>query len=489
MQLMLLEQENKKRVMMARQEQDNFQAANMEAGASALSEMASTTGKSNVVDVQMVGTNFQHALDGVDASQLDMQKLQEYIELLQTKAQELGATQKEQVPSRYQVLYRIWQKEVVRDRKGRNTSGRRYSLPFFDHPEWVRGQGNASRVQCNLPLDNFELYLEKNKDIAFIVYRNFDPDLASIVAKPGPEDARAAHLPQHTSETIRPVNQDFIEVVKTLLSSQPEYAELLSEYTKSYELPAPYLFIYHNRNSLEAFQHGLPVPARTQLSLLWNYVTEQYADEYAAADSLLSQNKISPQFVPYLFKPGDVLVSRADGQHTGYVATSWPHISWKKRMSRMQAAASQNGTTLPFYGTQDAAASMAIDKITVYGCQINAWQWDFHGHFQRNYQNIWLEIPAVEDEGKNATNVEGKNCVKTEGKEHKPDLGGKNISELNVFPMHYASAEIIDSLRRRGKTFWNCRNRSYVSYQHNDMESIQNSVRASVIDNSNEKPI
>ena len=147
----------------------------------------------------------------------------------------------------------------------------------------------------------------------------------------------------------------------------------------------------------------------------------------------------------------------------------------------MRIAAFQNGTALPFYGTQDAAASVATDKITVHVCQINVWHWDFDGNFQRQYETLCLEIPAVEGEGKNATDVKGKNSVETEGKEHKPDLRGKDISELNVFPIHYASAEIIDKFRRRGKTFWKCRNRSYVSYQDSEMESIQNLVRAIVI--------
>lgn len=434
--------------------------------------------ESEVVNDPADEQGLRNVLDGEDASRLDLQKLQEYIERLQAKAQEFGAIQKEQVPFRYQILYRIWQKESAQDKKAWATPEGQYSLPFFDHPEWVRGQGKASRIQSNLPLDNFELYREKNKDIAFIVYRNFDTDLPSIEVKRGSDDARTSHLPQHTSETVRPINRDLLEAVKSLLGSRQEYAELLREYSTSYELPAPYLFIYHNRNSLEQLQPSLSVPAKSQLSLLWKYVTEQYADEYAAADSLLSQDKISQQHIPYLFKPGDLLVSRADDQYTGYVANSWPKISGKKKVSRMGAAPSRSGTTLPFYGSQDAASSMATDKITVYDCQISVWHWDFDGHFQRKHETLCLEIPAIEDEGEDATETKGNNRVQAEGRAHKGDLKGKTISELNVFPIRYASADITDNVRRRGKTFWKCRNRSYVSYQDSEMENIQNQVCA-----------
>ena len=479
-------------VLMARQKQDlqynsvsadDPKALGVGAATSTPNGAVPTNSKRSRLDDQTVKTNFQDVLDEADASQLGLQKLQEYIELLQVKAREYETTQKEKVLSRSQIIYRIKRKVVTSDRKGSRTT--ETYLPFFDHPEWIKGQGTASRIQSNLPLDNFDLYLEKNKDIAFIVYRNFDMDGVRIVAQPGTDDAasdRAAHLPQHSSETIQPVNEDLIEAIKTLLGSRQEYAEILREFSTSYELAAPYLFIYHSRKSLEDFQNNLPLPAKAQLSLLSKFVTEQYADEYAAADALLSQGKISPRHVRYLFKPGDLLVSRVDGQYMGYISTSWPEITSNKKVSRMRTDTSGNGIELPLYGSQDAEARMATDKVTIYVCNIKAWHWAFDGNFQRIHKDLELEIPATEDI-KNATDVKRKSSIAMQGKEQKRILGERNISDLNVFPMQFASAELVDKCRRRGKTFWKCRNRNYVSYQDSGMESIQNLVSAFVIPN------
>ena len=355
-------------------------------------------------------------------------------------------------------------------------------LPFFDHPEWVRGQRNASRLQCNLPLDNFELYLEKNKDTAFIVYRNFDIDSTDTVAQPETDDVsseRATYLPQHSSETIRPVDQNLIGTIRTLLGSRQEYADILREFASSYELAAPYLFIYHSRKSLEEFRNSLPLPAKAQLSLLSQFITQEYADEYAAADSLLSQGKASPKHVRYLFKPGDLLMSRVDGHYKGYVSTSWPKITFGRKVSRMRASTSGDITGMSLYGSQDADARMAMDKVTIHVCRVSAWHWAFDGNFQRKHEVLELEIPDLKD-GKTALDVKGKNEVAVQGKEHKPGLPGKNISDLNIFPMAFASAEIVDKCRRRGKTFWKCRTRNYVSYQDIGSESIQNLVSAFV---------
>ena len=486
MQLMLLEQQNKKTFRMSRSIQNELYrggfasesaAMALEAANSAPKGAVPGTGKSNGVDDDTVKSKLQDVLDGADASQLDLQKLQEYIELLQDRAREYEMIQREKAPSRYQIIYRIKRREPIHDFEG--SKAVESYLPFFDHPEWVKGQGSARRIQSNLPLNNFDLYLEKNKDVALIVYRNFDTDSTNIVADEAKSDT-VTHLPQYSSETIRPVDEDLIEAIKLLLGSRQEYTEVLREFSESYELTAPYLFIYHSRKSLEAFQNSLPLPAKTQLSLLLKYVTEEYADEYAGADYLLSQGKISPVHVRYLFKPGDLLVSRVDGQYMGYISTSWPRIHWNKKIPRMQAHSSSNGTGLSLYGSQDADTRMAVDKVTVHVCRIKAWYWAFDGNFQRIYDNLELELPAIED-GENATDVKGKNSVATQGKENKPRLGERNISDLNVFPMLFASAELVDKCRQRGKTFWKCRIRNFVSYQDSGLESIQNLVSAFVI--------
>ena len=495
---MLSEQQNKERLLMARQERDSMEALQQqgmintrphsaENGAeivtSGPSQAVRTTEKLNRVADQEMETNLQGVLDGADASQLDLQKLQEYIELLQVKARQYETIQKEQAPLRWQIIYRIKQTQVVHEGKFSNVV-EKYSS-FFDRPEWVKGQGNTRRLQCNLPLENFDLYLEKNKDITFIVYRNFVIDELGGLAQPQTGDVsseRVEYLPQHSSETIRPVDQNLIEAIKNLLGFRREYSQILSMFSESNELAAPYLFIYHERKSLEEFQNSLPLRANVQLSLLSKFIAEEYADEYATTDSLLSQEKTSPAYIRYLFKPGDLLVSRVDGQYMGYVATSWPEITSEEKVPRMQAATSNNGTRLSLYGSHDAEA----DKLTIYVCRVDAWHWDFDGNFQRKHEVLNLEIPSVED-GKTATKIKGKKVVTTQVKEHKPTPEGKSISDLNVFPMEFASAGVIDKCRRRGKTFWKCRTRNYVSYQDSELESIQNLVSAFVLDSLDER--
>ena len=115
----------------------------------------------------------------------------------------------------------------------------------------------------------------------------------------------------------------------------------------------------------------------------------------------------------------------------------------------------------------------ASDKMTVHSCDIDAWHWNFDGNFQRQSSTLCLEI--IEDE-ENNTDIKAKRGITAQGDKPGNDTGEKNISDLNVFPMQYASAEIVDNCRRRGKTFWKCRVRSYISYQATERDSIQNLV-------------
>lgn len=464
-----LEQDKKEKPMMARQELKQNQE---------LEHVPSNN--SAAMDVNAIASDIKQVLDQADPSKVDLQKLQDYIELLQAQAWEFKSIQSRPAPSRYQIIYRIQRLEPVQQQNGKKWE-KRY-VPFFDRPERVRGHGTASDIKSNLPLTNFELYLEKNKDISFIVYRNFDLESAPGANASGIDNGNDefAHRPHHANETVRLVNKDLIGAIKALLGSQQHYAELAYAFSVSLELPAPYLFIYHSRKNLEKLRNSLSMHAKAELSLLFNYVMEQYADEYATADSLLSQNKISSKLLRYLFKPGDLLISRVDGQYKGYVSTSWPKISKSKEVSSMGAATSHIGSAMSLYGTQDANARMASDKITVHVCQVNVWDWGFDGNFQRQHSMLFLEIPAIED-GENDTNTKDKEKVNGQGSKPKCDMVEKNISDLNVFPMQYASAEIVDNCRRRGKTFWKCRSRSYVSYQATERDSIQNLVSHFVI--------
>jgi hypothetical protein len=51
-----------------------------------------------------------------------------------------------------------------------------------------------------------------------------------------------------------------------------------------------------------------------------------------------------------------------------------------------------------------------------------------------------------------------------------------DITDLPLYPIQYASNEVFEALHQRGRMFWKCRFRNYVSLAREMSEDVQDSV-------------
>ncbi|KAK4937049.1 hypothetical protein LTR10_022235 [Elasticomyces elasticus] len=349
---------------------------------------------------------------------------------------------------------------------------------YFDEPQWIFGQNDEPQLHCNLPVHNMPLYLEKNKDISFVVYRNFDQALDRDTTSPTATRIRRGTGLLHsqpTKETIQPISQLLIEAIEKTLRSREEYFDILQHFRSSTELEAPYLFIYHSRKDLDAIQERLSPAAFQEMSLLLDYIKSEYGNKYGAADALLARGKISSEYVPFLFKPGDILIKREDGRyHEGFMATNWPCI-----MSSV--AASSSLENVDFYDpehsslhvTQDGMRRVRQEEIRFQHWSVEAWQWDFDGNFQRH--TIRHEFSIEVDEADKWDTTASPSVWQQHARE-RPKPKEVSIIDLAVFPLKCAAPELVETLRKRGSTFWKCRTPQLVSYLQDDKYSAQNMV-------------
>ncbi|OQD82915.1 hypothetical protein PENANT_c019G01513 [Penicillium antarcticum] len=128
--------------------------------------------------------------------------------------------------------------------------------------------------------------------------------------------------PAPFSETILPVSEELNEVFEEMLRGQ-EFSSMYHGYQSSRKVTTPYLFGYHNRSKVAVMRHGLRDLAQQQLNLFMDYVQETCGEEYATADSLLNKGHIRPEYVQYLFRPNEILVSNNNNEYTGYMAVDW----------------------------------------------------------------------------------------------------------------------------------------------------------------------
>ena len=447
LQLMLLEQENKRRLMMGRENTEPIlchdepfsgplpPSHGLLPGAQGLRHLGDSLGSSAFPEVdksasyETSSANLEYIANGIenegfisgtpDSEALD---LQNYILELEKKARAFDELQKLREPRRHQILYRI--------HRGNDVS------TYFDCPTWVVGQ-KRQMLRSSLPLANLSSYLEKHCDLAFVVYKDFDViELEAAKSKAMSDDSSENDMVsevRNTNESILPVSRDLCAAVTALLRSRSDFSQLLNWYQDQSLLPGPYLAIYHSRSAMDEFIQTLPEGCQKQLGLLLDYVFSQLGDEYAAADDLLSRGRISLPYLKYLYKPNDVLLEGKGGDCMGFVSKSWP-LSTRLRESPHEKY-------LPSVYS-DAHTFKGPTRTECRICEIEAWSWKFDGTFY--HQNVLLTLE-----------LDFKDKVET------------NIADLNIQPLEYVSDEVRDLLKRRGETFWSCRSRRFVSYKEN----------------------
>lgn len=360
---------------------------------------------------------------GTEVKDMDAGKLRSYIALLEERVLELGASPslpRPQPSFRYQVLYRILSNKKVSSSSKGETGAKVLSGPFFDPPEWVSGQDKTGTLHCRLPLNNFDLYIEKNKDLAFIVYKTYVvPD--HVTATYDLSKSAKSGTPELTvDESIQPINNELKEAVNVLLRSKEEFFQLQQTFEKTSELHSPYLFVFHQRTNWATFRDCLAQALQVQMTMLWDFIMENYGQEYAAADASISRGEIQPRYVIYLFAPGDILVQREGDQHLGWIAKSWPQYSHTFHTSRRHAdEITKGGASIPLYSTKGDSKLRSGDKVWVQQWSITAWNWEFDGNFQRRDSKLSFHVTIKPKElEKNATPTTNKGGAESQRPRH-----------------------------------------------------------------------
>ncbi|KAI0401355.1 hypothetical protein F4802DRAFT_580426 [Xylaria palmicola] len=424
--LLLLEQQNRRRLMLARAEEDainelpsidtrltsnppirrrytpsptqyqqsgNHNVARPNDGSGRYSPGSDSTAQVNsnpTIDVRALGIPAE-ATVSLDA-------VRRYIADLQERC---GS--KETIPVKYrlQIIHRI-------------IDGSKKRL-YLDRPQWT-GEENRSKVLLSsVPVSNILAYFDRHPEVIFVVYRDYD---LSVLGN-GDEHSDMSPLVDHTSESIEPATKELGMVISRFLeyNSKPMFWERAKRNSKPRGLDAPYLGIYHSRHLLEAFLGILPSRQQLQFWIFVNYVLSQYSSDYANVDMMLKSGKITNRHIAYLFKPGDLLVEGKGQNIRAYWSKSWPV---RKKVPNFKKAS--------------VVDSWVID------CK----SWGYSGSFKLESKLLDLELDS----------------------DHQAE---RNIDDLPVRPLSLAS-EDAERLRRRGEMFWKCRIRRFVSY-HEDPKS------------------
>ncbi|KAK6863622.1 hypothetical protein PG995_000150 [Apiospora arundinis] len=323
---------------------------------------------------------------------------------------------------------------------GPSGSNRNVQLGYLDEPRWAPGPGGGPVLKCNLPITDIEQYLRQRSDITFVVGYYYTPSTQEADAAEALLTKKNLPRPVPTSETITLHDNNMIAAVKEFLALQASFSDDFPNLNIRDPIPAPYLFWYHYRSSSALDLLGSE--SRELMKFLTSWIEEHYASKYALADAQFSRRVVSQETMPFLVKPGDVLVWEHRREVYSAIAKDW--------LKQKSAPVSENSNGEKEVDWSRAGKSSKKSSTT---WLTDAWSFGFDGEFHRHKKSLQILL----------------------------EFGGASeelpINKLSKYPLRFTSSQIRACLERRGRIFWKCRNKHLVSYNGEGIEQTTNGER------------
>ncbi|CAG9991342.1 unnamed protein product [Clonostachys byssicola] len=296
-------------------------------------------------------------------------------------------------------------------------------------------------------IKNLELYLERNKDIAMIVYKDFE--CCGHVNSSFQHDYDQGQLPTSDAspllkgESIKLVSEEMKRALSDMLalvstdaplpkSQDPQVTEMGEDISSpdssdvdeaviesEHELEDavyPYLWWFHHRLEISDIIDMTNEDPVSPILILRDYIISRMSNEWVSVDYMMSQNQITARYLPYLYVPGQIIISKQNG----------------KDISK-------------FRGLQVLETKLNSGKARP---RIRVSSWSFDGKFHR--VESYFPFPVLHS----TTQKIG-------------------IRELELYPLRFALEEVVEAIRKRGEMIWKCRHRHYVSSRVTRIEGTQ----------------
>lgn len=249
-----------------------------------------------------------------------LDKLEGVMEEIEVARRLLAVTKDEhELLPRYQIVYRIHCQ----------ASGEQGD---YEKPPWLVDSGpHNAHLRASSTISNMELYLERNKEVAFLVYVNFE------CCSGHPVKHRGHHERRHAIDTVvsRMIIGESVVVVSERMQTafralaavalegipHPTFAndsqdnnrlsdaesigssvvtaEILIDEPTNFTFP--YLWWFHRRSEIDDALPLLDGDSRLHLAVFQSYIQDCLEYEWSQVNELLSQRQIAIQYLSYIY--------------------------------------------------------------------------------------------------------------------------------------------------------------------------------------------
>lgn len=225
---------------------------------------------------------------------------------------------------------------------------------------------------------------------------------------------KSPNVPEHlpaAGEQIHVLSRGLRQALQSMFENVDELRYYLPEkFDRGARLCAPYVFHYHFKAQVQQNPHVQATKDLEEWKLLCEYLAAQTAPIEREADSLFDAGIITPEYMDYLFAPGQTLLQQDKGSATAV-----------KQISRLE------------YESVHSQWSCRCRII------------EFDDQFKSREGKVRFQYPTT-----------GVSPVK--------------IRELPVFPLRFACSQDRAQLFDRGRFFYDCRRGLYATGPEHDTE-------------------
>lgn len=199
-------------------------------------------------------------------------------------------------PSRYQVVYTIG---------CRLAPAKDHETLYLDTPWPVDSGPYHSHLRGSRAITNLELYLERNQNVSFLVYREYSCCYQTIKWQENSDSQQ--HDAEELSEFfhreyIDPISEDLREAL-TELSDLALYDIPHPRFDgkKLGRVSHPYLWWFHRRKEIEEAKTEMVADLQKHIDVFQAYLEDRLQTQWNTVDDLLSRGKITVELLRYLF--------------------------------------------------------------------------------------------------------------------------------------------------------------------------------------------
>ncbi|PTB38395.1 hypothetical protein M441DRAFT_146680 [Trichoderma asperellum CBS 433.97] len=301
---------------------------------------------------------------------------------------------------------------------------------YLEKPYWAV-TGDELQLKAHSLILYPDAYI-RYKSPAFIVYRYYSRDKG--MATDNAEALRQNKIPDPTptNEVIRLVSEDMKRAMKAFIKKNENSKKKPPSVLLKQDMQSPYHWWYYYRNQPNIFD-SLSQGQSELIRTLTNWIDANYNEIYSQVDKQFEHGMVSEISISFLIEPGDILIDKDEDCIEAYLAVSWlgndkpnavrDHLS--KRSSSDSGNISQRKRSQQQWG-------------------VDVWSYKYDGKFYRAKKRLNIRLDT------DTTNTEIP------------------ILDLRIFPLRFAPHELRESLEQRGKVFWSCRYRKYISYANKE---------------------